>query len=60
MEVPPGDVFVHAGDFTRCGSVQEVKTSDFSFMSGGSVQEVKTSDSSFVSSGSVQEVKVSA
>ena len=41
MEVPPGDVFVHAGDFTRCGSVQEVKTSDFSFLSSGSVQEVK-------------------
>ena len=43
MEVPPGDVFVHAGDFTRCGSVQEVKTSDSSFTSSGSVQEVKVS-----------------
>ena len=25
MEVPHGDVFIHAGDFTRCGSMQEVQ-----------------------------------
>jgi len=25
MDVPPGDVFIHAGDFTRCGSIQEVR-----------------------------------
>lgn len=25
MEVPMGDVFIHAGDFTRCGSLQEVR-----------------------------------
>ena len=24
MDIPEGDVFVHAGDFTRCGSVAEV------------------------------------
>lgn len=25
MAVPDGDVFIHAGDFTRCGAVQEVR-----------------------------------
>jgi len=25
MDIPDGDVFVHAGDFTRCGSVAEVR-----------------------------------
>lgn len=25
FDVPPGDIFVHAGDFTRCGRLKEVK-----------------------------------
>lgn len=25
FEIPYGDVFVHAGDFTRCGSASEVE-----------------------------------
>lgn len=25
FEIPEGDVFVHAGDFTRCGSASEVE-----------------------------------
>ena len=25
LDIPDGDVFVHAGDFTRCGNVQEVE-----------------------------------
>lgn len=25
FEIPEGDVFVHAGDFTRCGSAAEVE-----------------------------------
>ena len=24
FDIPPGDVFIHAGDFTKCGSLQEV------------------------------------
>jgi len=24
-EVPPGDIFIHAGDFTNCGEMNEVK-----------------------------------
>lgn len=24
FEVPDGDVFIHAGDFTKCGNLQEV------------------------------------
>lgn len=24
FDVPAGDVFIHAGDFTKCGSLQEV------------------------------------
>lgn len=25
FDVPPGDIFIHAGDFTRCGRLKEVK-----------------------------------
>ena len=25
QNIPHGDVFIHAGDFTRCGSVSEVR-----------------------------------
>ena len=25
QDIPDGDVFIHAGDFTRCGSVSEVR-----------------------------------
>ena len=24
FDVPDGDIFIHAGDFTRCGSLEEV------------------------------------
>lgn len=24
FDIPAGDVFIHAGDFTKCGSLQEV------------------------------------
>lgn len=24
FDIPVGDVFIHAGDFTKCGSLQEV------------------------------------
>lgn len=24
FDIPPGDIFIHAGDFTKCGSLQEV------------------------------------
>lgn len=24
FDIPEGDVFIHAGDFTKCGSLQEV------------------------------------
>lgn len=24
FDIPMGDVFIHAGDFTKCGSLQEV------------------------------------
>lgn len=25
FEIPDGDIFIHAGDFTRCGQLEEVK-----------------------------------
>lgn len=24
FDIPAGDIFIHAGDFTKCGSLQEV------------------------------------
>lgn len=24
FDIPNGDIFIHAGDFTKCGSLQEV------------------------------------